>query len=256
MEPTKQEIMETIRSILGAIPVSENGHQIEKIESILETNLERKRIFGFISSDWNRLEEYIWLVVGNYRRLSGYLHKIQIEQDNETWDELLPEIRKWALGYLWKKNAGNPQLEDMAEECVNEASIKLLQAYFPYDTDFEPWAYRVTYHACLHYLRRGAKPSNPANHLSLDDEILSFPLVDQTKINQYLNAENRMILLDAIEQLNPARQQVILMEYFHGLPPEEIAQKLNRSVSAVYQLKFRATNELRKILSRGGNINE
>ncbi len=256
MEPTKQEIMETIRSILGNLPVSENDHQIGKIESILETNLERKRILGFISGDWKRLEEYIWLVVENYRRLSGYLHKIQVERDNETWTELLLELKKWAKGYLMKKNTGNPQLEDMIAECANEVSIKLMQAYFPYDTDFDPWAHRVTYHACLHYLRRAAKPSNPANHLSLDDENLSIPLIDQTKINQYLNAENRMILLDAIEQLSPARQEVILMTYFQGAPPEEIAKKLNRSVSAVYQLKFQATNELRKILSRFGNINE
>lgn len=53
---------------------------------------------------------------------------------------------------------------------------------------------------------------------------------------------------DAIRQLTPEQQQVVMLRFFEGLPHDEVARRLASNANAVRAIQFRALARLRKIL--------
>lgn len=62
--------------------------------------------------------------------------------------------------------------------------------------------------------------------------------------------EQLRLLADAISQLPPAQNEVVVLRYVHGWPVSEIADHTDRSSPAVAGLLHRAVVELRKKLCR------
>ncbi|HJR79148.1 MAG TPA: sigma-70 family RNA polymerase sigma factor [Anaerolineales bacterium] len=247
-----------IETALESLAEEKGMGLVIRIRSILSANLDRNRIQKFTEGKAVSVEEYIRRVVGNYERLNAYIHQLQIERSNEVWEPLLKNMRKWAYRFLVKKGyQANQVTWEHAKECANEAARSLLGAYFPYDTDFEPWARVVVQNACLKFLRSIGKEI-PILEESLDDledtlRRFSGPVFrdEDRKDRQYSE------LFEAILQLSDLRRQVIEMKYFQNLSPSEIAEKLGRNVRAIHSLQFHALQDLRKILAQNRNkINE
>ena len=69
--------------------------------------------------------------------------------------------------------------------------------------------------------------------------------------NPFERIENQLLLLDAIAQLpSEAQRQVILLSFFYDWESAQIAEALDKTPQAVYNLKHRALRKLREILEQ------
>lgn len=219
-----------------------------KVRAILYANLDRKRLQKFIEGNPAAVKEYVQRVTEKYQRFHSYMHQLQIERSNEVWSALLVDMRKWAYLFLRKKGCiENETTWENAKECANDAARNILKAYFPFDTDFEPWARVVVQNTCLKFLRNNAKDV-PILEESLDH----LEGLLHSSGNVEFSAEHSD-LLAALSQLPEARRYVIEMKYFQGLAAGEIAEKTGKSVRAIHSLQFRGLEDLRKILTQNRN---
>ncbi len=247
-----------IENALESLAKEKDMDLMPKIRSILYANLDRKRVQKFIEGDTDSFGEYVKRVVAKYELLNSYIHQLQIERADDIWDPLLKNMRKWAYRFLIKQgHIANQTTWENAKECANDAARSILIAYFPYDTDFEPWARVVVRNACLKFIRStaGDVPIIEESLDDLEDTIRSFTdsafHLEGGQSNEYSD------LLTAIEKLSGFRRQVIEMKYFQDLSPSEIATRLGKSVRAIHTLHFRGLMDLRKIFAQNRNkLNE
>lgn len=243
----KIEIEKTLQ-FLG----TESKSQITaSIRTVLFTNLDRGRVENFIGHDIIRIGEYVRRVIENHARLNPYLQAVQKERTDAVWQPLFDQLQLWAYNFLLRKNfMPGDSTRAIAGECATEAALRILDAHFPYDTEFEPWAYTIVSMSCLRFFRDGTKKSviPPQNLVELDEEL---PDLDTTRLMEVADQSD---LLDAMSELPEARRQVIELHYFKGISLPEIAHILGKSAGAIHSLHFHALRDLRKILGKNRNI--
>jgi RNA polymerase sigma factor (sigma-70 family) len=225
------------------------------VGSILRDNWADGRIEKFFNSKTeDTINDYVERVIKYYRKCHEYVSRIESD-DEAAWDHLLEKLRKWAYAFLKKK--GVPYQADLfqiANDCANDACLRLLNVRFPYDVHYESWACRVVQNVTLNYIRQHTDKIEYAD-LDLNEahewlQALSVP--DGTS-----RVEKRIDLLDAINQLNSEdRQRFILLYYFGGKSFAEIAEILDRTINALYKLHFDALENLRKILGEISDIKD
>ena len=253
MNPQFRNIQSELEASLKSL-AKEKGNEIAiRIRPILYTNLDRGRIQGFTEGKTNRVHDYVWRVATQYELLHSFIRQLQVERSSDVWGTIFISMEKWAYNFLMKERYNIASLENAAE-CATEASITILDAYFPYDVDFETWAHVVVQHVCQKFVRKIRKKSAiPEESLvSLDDTLENFknPLI-QDEMQQ---KDLQRTLLEIIAQLPPSRREVIELIYFRELSPKEVAKIMKKSVGAIYNLHFNALQDMQKILSENRDI--
>lgn len=237
------QIEPELEQILSEVAVERGPQLAAQLRPILLANLERGRIDFYLNGNAQaQLRQYVGRVVDHYDRLSPYLHQLQQARSAQAWEALLPQLQQWATTILRQAAGLSGNVDQLALECATVAAGKLLTAYFPYDTEFVPWAYVLVRNVC-HQLRR----REPLTPKLLEDEqaerLPDLALADQVRVQDL-----RHDLLAAVEQLSSeARRQVIVLHYFQGDALPDIAARLNKTMTAIYKLHFDALAELRKI---------
>lgn len=257
MAPHIEEFRAEIEKALELLARQGSEEVVNQIRPILFANLDRDRIYGFTEDEVVRVQEYVKRVFHIYADRNVYIHSVQIERSTLVWEPLFKQMQAWAYHFFLSKNFyPGEATQEIASGCATEAAIHLLNAYFPYDTDFEPWVCVIVHNTCLKWIRKETNKSViPAQNILEMDETLN-DLVDPAFLEQRDHADLASDLLDAFAKLSSERRQVIELFYFNDLSPEEIAKKMGKSVGAIYNLKFNALNDLRKILNKkGDNIN-
>ena len=191
-------------------------------------------------------QDYVFHVVETYERLSPYVQGVQIERSPDIWIELYETLQKFAYNFLVKKGLySGKSTFHLGIDCATDAAIAILDARFPYDTDFDPWIYNFVKFACLKRIQQGVKRSNNMKEVIYQDVVLdefSAPV---------LNNQRRDIIIDAINaylQLSENRQEVLRLRYEKGLSSKEIAIQMGKSVNAIDKLHFDAIRQLRQLL--------
>lgn len=244
LEDIKFELERALKSL-----AEKRGDQIAaSIRPILYTNLDRGRIQGFVETEINRVSEYVSNVADYYVSLSPFIRKLQIEKSEEVWELLSEKLQRWAY-YFFIKNKfyGGIETQELANECANTAAITILEAHFPYDTDFEPWAHVIVLNTCRKFIWNATKKSViPQKSIVELDETLST--INTSIFASRKQQEVASDVLNAIPQLSDARKQVIKLHYLDGFSLPEIAKIMGKRVGAIYSLHFNALDDLRKIL--------
>lgn len=225
------------------------------VGSILLENRADGRIEKFFNSKTeDTVSDYVDRVVKYYKKCNGYVSRIESD-DEVAWDHLLEKLRKWAYAFLKKKGVPfQADLFQIANDCANDACLRLLNVRFPFDVHYESWACRVVQNVTLNYIRQHT-------------DKIEYADIDLNEAHEWLQAlsvpdgasrvENRIDLLDAISQLNSEdRQRFILLYYFSGKSFVEIAEILDRTLNALYKLHFDALENLRKILGEASDNND
>lgn len=243
--------LQDLESALESVANQFADEVVSCLRPVLQANLKNGRIATFTENSPARLQEYVLRVAAIYTRLHGYLEKIQTEKDDLVWEPLLKKLSVWAYNIFLSKNFDPIYTrEEIVPALANEAAIQLLRARFPYDTEFDPWAFMIVKGTCLKFMRSSMKKSIvPAHSIVELDESSESWVDDPTTRPDDVRREIRASLLAAIDQLPPVRREIIIQKYFYELPSEKIAENTQRSVAAVYSLHFNAIENLRKILS-------
>lgn len=215
-----------------------------ELNRILQENWQRGRMQKFLEGDLVRVPDYVERVAGFFRSERARVHALQIERADDLWSELHKNMVTWNYRYLVGQGVTYPDVRELAESCATEAIPVLQSAHFPFDCSFNAWARVIVINVCRKHMRIATKQSAvpSAKLLELDD---------MTHEPADTGGENPDLLIDlvrALDKLNPARAEVIRLIYVDGLTVEQVAVRLGKTCSSVYNLHFQAVRELRKIL--------
>lgn len=259
MDIQTADLKAEIEKALKSLSEQMGNEIVAKIRPILYTNLDRGRIQGFIEGEIDHVHEYVWKVAEKYIELSLFINNMQsgratIENEEVTniWNSLFKRIWSWTYSYLIGKGFyANSATQQIATECANEAAANIWRSYFPYDTDFDRWAHVIVQNICRKYIRKEMQNLVHQSIVETDDALNN--LVDPTFQNQERLKDLQGDLLEALAELPKARRQVIELIFLDDLSPLEVAERMNKSIGAIYSLQFNALQDLWKILSEKRN---
>lgn len=159
----------------------------------------------------------------------------------EIYDCYAESIYRYLYRYL-----GNAHL---AEDLTSEVFLKLLQALgtsqAPRD-QLKGWLYRVAHNLAMDWFRQRAK----GEPLPLDEELVSDSASPAAMVEEH---QDQHRLRQAIRQLTPSQQQVILLRFGEGLKIKQVGQLMGKSEGSIKLIQYRALKRLRKILEREKN---
>jgi RNA polymerase sigma-70 factor (ECF subfamily) len=139
-----------------------------------------------------------------------------------------------------------------AEDLTSEVFLKLLQTL---NTPRQPrdqlqgWLYRVARNLAMDWFRHQGKAAT----VSLDEELVAdgdLPLASLEK------QQAQQQLRQALSQLTPDQQQVIILRFAQGLSIAHIGQLMEKSEGAIKLLQHRAINRLKRLLQRQEKFDE
>jgi len=147
-----------------------------------------------------------------------------------------------ALNYLHNK-------ED-AEEVTQDVFIKVHQKLksFRADSTTKTWIYRITVNQSLDYLK--AKKSKKGSVLSKSEDLSKITKANFEHPGLLLEKkEQASLLFECIDTLADQQKTAFLLSKMDGLKQEEIAKIMDKSISGIESLIFRAKQNLRKIIA-------
>lgn len=142
---------------------------------------------------------------------------------------------------------------DLASELVQDA---MLQAYLSLEklndpTRFKSWLYGIVLNICRNDLRR-RKVICFSLEAMVENLVDESPVIAGSSPNPQIVAEQEELhtaLLEAVDTLSPKNRSVILLFYHEQFSLQEVANRLNISVSAVKGRLHKSRHQLREQLS-------
>lgn len=243
LEKVELDIEEALEHLVG----SYGEGFVRQIRPIVQANVARDRHKWFMQRNHGNIRAYVACVADGYRAHHDYLHRLQQERDKDAWAPLFRSMQQWAYNFFLRKGfSTNSKTGELATECASVAAMNLIRAHFPFDTDFDAWAHQIVVHTCKKHIRQALKKSAvPDDQLvDLDENLVgSHDILRENQIG-----ELREKLEKALAMLASARRTVIQLIYFEDLSVIEVAQRMGKTVGAIYNLQFRALADLRRIL--------
>ncbi len=152
--------------------------------------------------------------------------------DKSAWDSLVKKYSKLVNNTIWATlrrypNPGGTDVKDVYQDVF----VKLLEK-------LDQWQRRAT---LATYIRAIAFRTT----IDWLRERRYVPLEDEQPVNP--NSESTILAEELLRILSPPEQLLLRLHYIEGQSLEEVAQFLNKSVGAIYTMKSRALEKLRKI---------
>lgn len=170
---------------------------------------------------------------------------------------IVSNYRKGEKGCRKSKVESNSSLtllfEDLAQDLVQDA---MLQAYLSIEklndpTRFKSWLYGIVLNLCRNDLRRRQvicfSLEIMIGNLAAQPLPIAGNLPDPQLVAEQKELQNT--LLEAVNTLSPKNRSVTLLFYHEQLSLQEVANRLNISVSAVKGRLHKARHQLRERLS-------
>jgi RNA polymerase sigma-70 factor (ECF subfamily) len=161
----------------------------------------------------------------------------------EIYDSYAESIYRYLFRYVG--DAGH------AEDLTSEVFLKLLQVLAtpraPRD-NLPGWLYRVAHNQAMDWFRRQGKQATTP----LNDDVDQYPepaVGGETPLAALERRQSRDQLREAIRQLTPDQQRVILLRFGEGLKCAQVAELMGKSEGAIKVLQHRAVKHLRKLMS-------
>jgi RNA polymerase sigma-70 factor (ECF subfamily) len=140
-----------------------------------------------------------------------------------------------------------------AEDLAQEVFLRVYRARDRYEptAKFTTWLYRVAVNACLNEVRnRRHRPTFAAGTLARGDgDERAFPVADgkvPSPPDVVEREELRERVRAAVGELPERQRLALLLNKFHGLGYEELAESLEMTVPAVKSLLVRARENVRR----------
>lgn len=232
---------------------------IQRITAIVARNVQSGRAQRVLATTApEQIERYIDRVIATFIVEHDRLDRLAAGEA-DAWTRLFQQLAQRAQ-WLLNRITTSPATAPEAIEFAQAACEAIFRSTFPYDVSFDAWATLVLKNIIWQRYQRsrdlldrnsqvesleGAPTAEPGTEFSLH-ELLADPSADV-----FDQPEVREWLLSALDQLSSVTQERVLIElYFNERSIPEVAQRLGRSVQAVYNLKHRALLELKSILMR------
>lgn len=167
--------------------------------------------------------------------------------DPAAWDGLYAFAYPQVFRYVSSKTRSAADAEDVAEEVFLGALQSVGSLRATDEAGFLGWLFQIARFKLADQLRRRyRRPTEPLDpELEIGDEA-------PTPEERALREDARQTVRDALTELTPEQQEVIVMKFALGYDNARAATVLGKSPGAINQLQHRALGALRRILDQKG----
>lgn len=170
------------------------------------------------------------------------------EGDLEKLGLLFERYHRRLFGFFYRLTSRQDLSSDLVQD-VFERILKYRNSYTG-DGDFSSWIFRIARNLYSDHYRRMKKTGDDQNP---ESEISDFSRSNEEILHDDVEeAGNRMLLEQALEQLDHEKKQALILSRIEGFRYREIAEIMNCSESLVKVRVFRGLKELKKIVETLG----
>ena len=168
---------------------------------------------------------------------------LAIKGDSKAFEQLVFRYEKpifiYAKRFLSQKEA--------AEDVTQETFIKIYRSLKNFDPEykFKTWIYTVATNTIYDWLRKAKKSKEL---FIIDDPDVNFETIDEDA--SYNKLEDKELIDNALKNIKPVYQSVIVLFYRDGLLYEEIAEVLQVPINTVKTYMSRAKKALGEELNK------
>lgn len=134
---------------------------------------------------------------------------------------------------------------ELSEDVLQETFLKAILSLPDNHTNMRAWLYMVARNLYLNFVKKEKGKVDI-------DELREVPANESDVITQVIAKENTRLLYQALQKLDTAKREVLLLQYFGGLSQKEIALVLHFTPENVRVLSFRGKRELKKYMEAKG----
>ncbi len=167
----------------------------------------------------------------------------------DLYDQHQPHIYR----YVWSRVRHSQTAEDLTGEIFTRM-VKNLPRYKVTEMPFRAWLYRIAHNLVVDYYRGqdGRYPTPlPLDQVEHTREKM-ITTRDEASVAEVVDQKMTVELIEqALDHIDPAQREVVVLRFLTGLPLKEVAQSLNKSVAAVKSLQHRGLAALRIALQTG-----
>jgi RNA polymerase sigma-70 factor (ECF subfamily) len=160
--------------------------------------------------------------------------KRAIAGDQDAFGNLYQNHMDAIYRYIFFRVGDTNDAEDLTEQTFLRA-WESLPGYRPGEHPFSSWLYRIAHNLVVDHHRRRrptAEIDSIEQNSNLENQAGAF--------NHLTQAEDTIVLAQAIRQLPDEQQQVIILRFIEGLSHNEVAHILNKSDGACRMIQARA----------------
>jgi RNA polymerase sigma-70 factor (ECF subfamily) len=193
------------------------------------------------------------------------LHAVQ-RGDVSAQGELLARYQAWlallARLQIDTRFQGKFSESDVVQQTLLEACRDLPRFRGQTEAELLAWLRQILAHVLAHEVRRyaGTQQRDLDREVSLEEELarssqrLAHVLGGEgsSPSAKAVVHEQEVLLADVLAQLPDDHREVIVLRILEGLPHEEVARRMDRSVGAVRMLWVRALARLRSDVTQAG----
>lgn len=160
----------------------------------------------------------------------------------EAIGELYDRHHAQIFRYVWSRVGERPLAEDLTGELFTRM-VTHLASYRDQQVPFRAWLYQIARNLVTDYYRRtGNKGTVP---LAAAETVPARSRGPAAVVERKLT----MAGVDAaLAQMDSSQREVVILRFIVGLPLQEVAQTMNKSVAAVKSLQHRGLKALRAAL--------
>lgn len=160
--------------------------------------------------------------------------------DSNLLQQVYRKYSKEIYAYIFTLCRDRSLTEDLVQETFLKAILSLPDAH----ENVRAWLYMVARNLYFNHVKKTARETGEPDE-SVKDE---SPATEETVISRLMKQE----LYRALLKLEDVKREVILMQYFSGIPQKEIAAILHLSPENVRVISYRAKKELKKLMEEQG----
>lgn len=174
-----------------------------------------------------------------------------LENGNQKAYAQLMQYYREPIYYMLLKMIHNPcDAEDLTIEAFGKAFRNLDKYTVEYA--FSTWLFKIAVNNCIDHIRKmNTTPQCVDHHLhSVEVDLIDInnPYAQDTPEDLFIEKQKVKMTRLAVEQLRPKYRTLVELRYFEELSYDEIAERLDLSLSNVKILLFRAKEMLSSIM--------
>ena len=170
----------------------------------------------------------------------------QAAQDKEAFGELYNRHVRRIYNYIFYRVGDSHEAEDLTAR-VFQRALRHIGGFEDKGVPFSAWLYRIAHNLVANWHRdRSRRPVVPLN-----EQIVLTGKGVHPEAEALVQEENEM-LLAAVRQLPPERQELLILKFVERLPNAEIGAVMGRTEGAIKSLYHRTLIALREQIEKQG----
>lgn len=158
-------------------------------------------------------------------------------------EQIYLDYKDRVYGYIITRVANPHDAEDLLS-CIFLKIYQKLDQYDSTKASLSTWIYTITHNQVCNYFRSKARQG----HMADPEGVTDLSDGGESFIETLIKEEELEALAIALERLPERERDVIILRYYHGYTPTEVAVLLKVSYSNAKFLQHRAIGMLRKFM--------